>query len=116
MELVLLHSTVNIVRRMQQATTMLLVAAAFNIMLKAAFNIFVESSTNRMQHVAVLPQWNTALRACNPSIIHLTQIPDYETDVITHCRFCATHFINVVDSSCVVTKHPKVFPSDVMCK
>ena len=64
MELVLLHSTVNIVRRMQQATTMLLVAAAFNIMLKAAFNIFVESSTNRMQHVAVLPQWNTALRLC----------------------------------------------------
>ena len=61
MELVLLHSTVNIVRRMQQATTMLLVAAAFNIMLKAAFNIFVEGSTNRMQHFAVLPQWNTAL-------------------------------------------------------
>ena len=52
MELVLLHSTVNIVRAMQQATTMLLVAAAFNI--------FVESSTNRKQHVAVLPQWNTA--------------------------------------------------------
>ena len=62
MELVLLHSTVNIVRRMQQATTMLLVAAAFNIMLKAAFNIFVDSSTNRMQHVAVLLQWNTALK------------------------------------------------------
>ena len=31
------------------------------MMLKVAFNNFVESSTNRMQHVAELPQWNTAL-------------------------------------------------------
>ena len=62
MELVSLHATVNIVRRMLQATALLLVAAAFNIMLKVAFNNnSVESSTNRMQHVAVLPQWNTAL-------------------------------------------------------
>ena len=60
MELVSLHATVNIVRRMLQATALLLVAAAFNIMLKVAFNNSVESSTNRMQHVAVLPQWNTA--------------------------------------------------------
>ena len=60
MELVSLHATVNIVRRMLQATALLLVAAAFNIMLKVAFNNSVESSTNRMQHVVVLPQWNTA--------------------------------------------------------
>ena len=45
---------------------MLLVAAAFIRMLKAAFNSFVESSTNRMLHVAVLPQWNPALR----SVLH----------------------------------------------
>ena len=56
-----MRATVNIARRMQQATALLLVAAAFNIMLKVAFNNFIDSSTNRMQHVDVLPQWNTAL-------------------------------------------------------
>ena len=60
--LVSLHATVNIVRRMLQATALLLAAATFNIMLKVAFNNSVESSTNRMQHVAVLPQWNTAFK------------------------------------------------------
>ena len=57
MELILLHATVNIARLMQQATALLLVAAAF----KVALNNFVESPTNLMQHVAVLPQWNNTL-------------------------------------------------------
>ena len=43
---------------MQQATALLIDAAAFNMMLEVAFNNFVESSTNRKQHVAMLPQWN----------------------------------------------------------
>ena len=66
MELISLHVTVNIVRRMLQATALLHVAAAFNIMLKVAFNNSVESSTNRMHHVAVLPQWNTAFIITQP--------------------------------------------------
>ena len=61
----MLHATVNIVRRMQAATAMLLVAA-LNTMWKIAFNNCLEALQFAcgMQHVAVLPQWNTAFSAC----------------------------------------------------
>ena len=61
------HST-----RMLQATALLLAAATFNIMLKVAFKNSVESSTNRMQHVAVLPLWNAALRIILLNLINAT--------------------------------------------
>ena len=66
------------------------VAAAFNIMLKVSFNNFIESSTNRMPHVAVLPQWNTAFSKAFERVVHspllrklLNTVPLYTVNILS---------------------------------